>query len=43
MEDAALLTEALQLAGDHDLVRTRVLPAQPVPRVELLTPSMRGR
>jgi len=43
VEHAALLTEALQLAGDHDLVRPRVLPAQPMPRVELLSPSMQGR
>ena len=42
MEHAALLAEALQLSRDHDLVRPRVLPAQAVPRVELL-PTTMGR
>ena len=37
MEHTALLAEALQLAGDHDLVRPRVLAAQSVPRVKFLS------
>lgn len=40
MEDAALLAEPLQLACDHDLVRPRVLAAQPVPRVKFLAPQL---
>ena len=41
VEHTALLAEALQLTRNHDLIRPRVLPAQTVPRVELLFPARR--